>query len=99
MATPPDKKTKAQKDPAKPTRAKAHRPDVQPIGPALAELLNSAIGKGEAGIGSGTGQQHRSAFDQATEARSPSPTPLTEARSPSPAPAARPLPNGERLDE
>src|SRR5262249_33681641 len=46
-----------QKDPAKPTRAKAHRPDVQPIGPALAELLNPAIGKGEAGIGSGTGLQ------------------------------------------
>ena len=55
MANPPDKQTKAQKDPAKPTRAKAHRPDVQPIGPALAELLNPAIGKGEAGIGSGTG--------------------------------------------
>src|SRR5205823_10478121 len=55
MANPPDKKTKAQKDPAKPTRSKAHRPDVQPIGPALAELLNPAIGKGEAGIGSGTG--------------------------------------------
>jgi excinuclease ABC subunit B len=55
MANPPDKKTKAQKDPAKPTRAKAHRPDVQPIGPALAELLNPAISKGEAGIGSGTG--------------------------------------------
>ena len=49
MANPPDKQTKAQKDPAKPTRAKAHRPDVQPIGPALAELLNPAIGKGEAG--------------------------------------------------
>jgi excinuclease ABC subunit B len=57
MANPPSKKTKAQKDPAKPTRAKAHRPDVQPIGPALAELLNPAIGKGEAGIGSGTGLQ------------------------------------------
>src|ERR1043165_9013175 len=55
MANPPDKKTKAQKDPAKTTRAKAHRPDMQPIGPALAELLNPAIGKGEAGIGSGTG--------------------------------------------
>jgi hypothetical protein len=30
---------------------------VQPIGPALAELLNPAIAKGEAGIGSGTGLQ------------------------------------------
>src|SRR4029079_5531826 len=57
MAKPPEKKTKAQKDPAKPTRAKAHRPDVQPIGPALAEVLKPAIAKGEAGIGSGTGLQ------------------------------------------
>src|SRR3974390_3389370 len=55
MANPPTKKTKAQKARAKPPRAKAHRPDVQPIGPALAELRNTAIGKGEAGIGSGTG--------------------------------------------
>src|SRR4029077_8125558 len=57
MAHRPDQKTEAQKAPAKPTRAKAHRPDVQPIGPALAELLNPAIGKGEAGIGSGTSLQ------------------------------------------
>jgi hypothetical protein len=28
---------------------------VQPIGPTLAELLNPAIAKGEAGIGSGSG--------------------------------------------
>ena len=33
------------------------RPDVQPIGPALAELLNPAINRGESGIGSGTGLQ------------------------------------------
>ena len=39
----------------KPTRAKASRPDVQPIGPALAELLNPALNAGTAGIGSGTG--------------------------------------------
>lgn len=38
-------------------KSKAHRPDVQPIAPALAELLNPAIAKGEAGIGSGTGIQ------------------------------------------
>ena len=56
MAKTPDK-TKSQKDPAKPTRAKAHRPEVQPIGPALAELLNPAINAGDAGIGSGTGLQ------------------------------------------
>src|SRR6187402_3629154 len=35
--------------------SKAHRPDVQPIGPALAELLNPALNSGDAGIGSGTG--------------------------------------------
>ena len=33
----------------------ASRPDVQPIGPALAELLNPAINRGESGIGSSTG--------------------------------------------
>ena len=32
-------------------------PDVQPIGPALAELLNPAINRGDAGMGSGTGLQ------------------------------------------
>ncbi|WP_375415387.1 excinuclease ABC subunit UvrB [uncultured Bradyrhizobium sp.] len=37
--------------------SKASRPEVQPIGPALADLLNPAIAKGEAGIGSGTGLQ------------------------------------------
>jgi excinuclease ABC subunit B len=43
------------KDPAKPTRAKAARPDLAPIAPALAELLNPAIARGRAGIGSQTG--------------------------------------------
>src|SRR5206468_10893821 len=43
-------KTKAPK-------SKAHRPEVQPIGPALAELLNPAINRGDAGMGSGTGLQ------------------------------------------
>ncbi len=37
--------------------SKASRPDVQPIGPALAELLNPAINRGESGIGSSTGLQ------------------------------------------
>ena len=36
---------------------KAQRPPVQPIGPALAELLNPAINRGESGIGSSTGLQ------------------------------------------
>jgi excinuclease ABC subunit B len=56
MAKSPDK-TKSQNRPVKTPKSKAHRPDVQPIGPALADLLNPAIAKGEAGIGSGTGLQ------------------------------------------
>src|SRR5438552_12280425 len=43
------------KKPVKTPKSKAHRPDVQPIGPALAELLNPAINRGEAGVGSTTG--------------------------------------------
>ena len=43
------------KKPGKTSRTKAGRPDVQPIGPALAELLNPAINRGDAGMGSGTG--------------------------------------------
>src|SRR5258705_338722 len=45
----------SKKDPAKPTRAKAARPDLPPTEPALADLLNPAIGRGEAGPGSQTG--------------------------------------------
>jgi excinuclease ABC subunit B len=52
MAKPPRKPTK---DPARPTRAKAARPDMKPLGPALAELLNPALNQGTAGLGSQTG--------------------------------------------
>src|SRR5205085_6704685 len=45
------------KKPPKTPKSKAHRPDVQPIGPALAELLNPAINRGDSGLGSGTGLQ------------------------------------------
>jgi excinuclease ABC subunit B len=45
------------KKPGKTPKSKAHRPEVQPIGPALAELLNPAINRGESGIGSSTGLQ------------------------------------------
>src|SRR6195256_6220681 len=45
----------SKKDPAKPTRAKAARPDQAPTEPALAKLLNPAIERGEAGLGSQTG--------------------------------------------
>src|SRR3954447_12826032 len=51
MAKTPD----TPKKPGLPPKSKAHRPDVQPIGPALAELLNPAINRGESGIGSSTG--------------------------------------------
>src|ERR1700750_727886 len=47
----------APQKPVKTPKSKAHRPDVQPIGPALAELLNPAINRGDAGLGSGTGLQ------------------------------------------
>jgi excinuclease ABC subunit B len=47
----------SKKDPAKPTRAKAARPDASPLDPALADLLNPAIGEGRAGMGSQTGLQ------------------------------------------
>ena len=51
------KKPDTPKKPGKTPKSKAHRPDVQPIGPALAELLNPAINRGDAGMGSGTGLQ------------------------------------------
>src|SRR5262245_13878805 len=51
------KKPDNRKKPGKTPKSKAHRPDVQPIGPALAELLNPAINRGDAGMGSGTGLQ------------------------------------------
>src|ERR1700684_3990396 len=53
MAKNPDR----PKKPVKTPKSKAHRPAVQPIGPALAELLNPAINRGDAGMGSGTGLQ------------------------------------------
>jgi excinuclease ABC subunit B len=58
MAKKPDHPAKAGK-PAKSRtkRSGASRPEVQPIGPALAELLNPAINRGESGIGSSTGLQ------------------------------------------
>ncbi|QDF41940.1 excinuclease ABC subunit UvrB [Bradyrhizobium symbiodeficiens] len=53
----PPKSTKSKAPNSKAPNSKAHRPDVQPIGPALAELLNPAINRGDAGLGSGTGLQ------------------------------------------
>jgi excinuclease ABC subunit B len=58
MAKNPDNPKKPVKSPkSKVPGSKASRPDVQPIGPALAELLNPAINRGESGIGSSTGLQ------------------------------------------
>jgi excinuclease ABC subunit B len=51
------KKPGTPKKSVKAPKSKAHRPDVQPIAPALAELLNPAINRGESGIGSSTGLQ------------------------------------------
>jgi excinuclease ABC subunit B len=53
----PKKSEKKRKDYARPTRAKAHRPEAPAHDPALDDLLNPAIGKGRAGMGSGTGLQ------------------------------------------
>ncbi len=55
MAKGRDPAKHSKKDPAKPTRAKAARPDAAPLDPALADLLNPAIGQGRAGVGSQTG--------------------------------------------
>jgi len=58
MAKPPAKsgdRPRKRKDPARPTRAKAARPPAAATPAALADLLNPAIAKGTAGIGSGTG--------------------------------------------
>src|SRR5215470_8739526 len=57
MAKSRDPAKHSKKDPAKPTRAKAARPDLPPIEPALAKLLNPAIEQGTAGPGSQTGLQ------------------------------------------
>jgi excinuclease ABC subunit B len=58
MANPPDRRDKPPKktrDPARPTRAKAAREALPQIAPELADLLNPAINRGEAGVGSQTG--------------------------------------------
>ncbi len=49
----------SKKDPARPTRAKASRPDLPALDPKLADLLNPAISQGRAGVGSQTGSPAR----------------------------------------
>ncbi|MGA8159084.1 MAG: hypothetical protein WB822_23345, partial [Rhodoplanes sp.] len=109
MAKPPSRPAKAKKDPARPTRAKAARPDLPPIEPALAKLLNPGIGRGTAGVGSQTGpdSQGKSSPPHGRHPTSPhwgevAPKARvrgiqkTEKNSPSPADATRrrPLPAG-----
>ena len=56
MPKPPDK-PKKPRDYARPTRAKAARPDAPAPEPTLDRLLNPGIERGTAGMGSGTGLQ------------------------------------------
>ncbi len=91
MAKNPDKPTNSKnlpkKDPARPTRAKAARPDDTPTPDALANLLNPGIGRGTAGMGSGTGLQpppdnswdRRRDFSEAHKARKSTPKEFNEA--------------------
>ena len=104
MAKTPDTPKKS-KDRARPTRAKASRPDAPPTPEALAELLNPGIARGTAGLGSGTGGQHARVtspqggeVDRAQRGRERGDDAI-ESQAPSPAPSARPLPKGERLGE
>ena len=71
----------SKKDPAKPTRAKASRPDSSPLDPALADLLNPAIGQGRAGVGSQTGDPSPS--------RPSTPAHYVPTRTPNPSPQGK----------
>jgi excinuclease ABC subunit B len=89
----------SKKDPARPTRAKAARPHTPPLDPALADLLNPAIGQGRAGVGSQTGldpstSPQRGEVDRAQRDRVRGIEPRDQP--PSPGPSGRPLPTGER---
>ncbi|HEU4805522.1 MAG TPA: excinuclease ABC subunit UvrB, partial [Nitrobacter sp.] len=55
--TPKSRIPKSNASKSKAPKSKAHRPELQPIGPALADLLNPAINRVDAGLGSGTGLQ------------------------------------------
>ena len=89
MTNPPDEPAKPprkRKDPARPTRAKAAREALPPIAPALADLLNPAINRGEAGVGSQTGlkpppdnsRDRRADFAAAHKARASTPEGFSE---------------------
>src|SRR3974390_1319512 len=88
MTKPPKK----PKDPARPTRAKAARPQEPATPDSLAALLNPAIKKGTAGLGSGTGLQpppdnsfdRRADFSAAHKARKSVPKGFPETFEPPP---------------
>jgi excinuclease ABC subunit B len=97
----------SKKDPAKPTRAKASRPDVPPLDPTLAELLNPAIGQGRAGVGSQTGIEAQPVKTPASpQGGKADQTERDRVRGieaqgnpPSPDPSGRPVPTGERWNK
>ncbi|MBK3660587.1 excinuclease ABC subunit UvrB [Bradyrhizobium diazoefficiens] len=97
----PPKSPKSKTSTSKAPNSKAHRPDVRPIGPALAELLNPAINRGDAGMGSGTGlrpppdnSRDRRAGGEAAAHRARASTPKDFPSPPNPPPRA-----GGGLDE
>jgi excinuclease ABC subunit B len=93
---PRDPAKHSKKDPAKPTRAKAARPDVPPLDPALADLLNPAIGQGRAGVGSQTGSPSPLVGEGREGGREAAPLSSTPAQDHSSKPARRlptPTPN------
>src|SRR5690349_15457297 len=87
MPKSPPKNPSKHKNPVKPTRAKAARPDDRPTPDELANLLNPGIGRGTAGLGSGTGLQpppdnsweRRRDFSEAHKARKSTPKGFEEA--------------------
>ncbi|HLN08594.1 MAG TPA: excinuclease ABC subunit UvrB, partial [Xanthobacteraceae bacterium] len=100
-----DPAKRVRKDPAKPTRAKANRPDFTPTSPELEELLNPGIHKGTAGLSSGTGLQRpaetslerRADFAAAHKARASTPQTFEE-RPQAGYVAKMPLAGSERSD-
>ncbi len=102
----------SKKDPARPTRAKASRPDSAPLDSALADLLNPAIGRGRAGVGSQTGIEPRGSNSDTSPrrgevgresdsegSRERAVDPLGGSASPDATPRRHPLPDGERGNE
>jgi excinuclease ABC subunit B len=93
----------SKKDPAKPTRAKATRPDTPALDDSLADLLNPGIGRGRAGIGAQTGgssnftSPRKGEVDRTQRDRVRGIGP--ESQPPSPGPTGRPPSTGERRSD